>query len=281
MRARGRAHGGARRCREATETGTRRDAGTRGIRITIMRKYDINNHNSSNSDNGNDMNNNKNNSNNDNGRMRRDERSDTIGYRAARDRAIRYDVMRMTERGTGLCGKTPLFCKPLPCSPTAETAIQRLIWCSGSLYFHEFSSPGESFFTGHRYDPRNPERRARVAPQRCPRSWFRLLKPFNFLPRFFIHLFSTLCGPVVLFQWRPWIRAYKLSTAVRISTTNKRCPRSWRSAAITSVKRATSVPADGPACGLDFARFPSELCMFTEVARLVPPGKVVPKTKIT
>ena len=31
-----------------------------------------------------------------------------------------------------------------------------------------------------------------------------------------MYLFLTLCGPVVLFHWCPWICAYKLSRAVRI-----------------------------------------------------------------
>ena len=40
-------------------------------------------------------------------------------------------------------------------------------------------------------------------------------KHLDFSPGFFICLFSTLCGPVVLFNWCPWIRAYELSRAVR------------------------------------------------------------------
>ena len=43
-----------------------------------------------------------------------------------------------------------------------------------------------------------------------------LLKPLNFLPRFFIHLFSTLRGPVVLHHWCPWIRAYTANLPTNI-----------------------------------------------------------------
>ena len=32
----------------------------------------------------------------------------------------------------GVCEKALLSCKPIPCSPTAETALQLLIWCSES-----------------------------------------------------------------------------------------------------------------------------------------------------
>ena len=47
---------------------------------------------------------------------------------------------------TGFCRKkTLLLRKPLPCSPTAEAAIQPLIRCSGSLQFLVFSSPEECF----------------------------------------------------------------------------------------------------------------------------------------
>ena len=43
--------------------------------------------------------------------------------------------------------QTILLCKPLPCIPAAETAIQLLIWCSESPSSHMSSSPEECFFT--------------------------------------------------------------------------------------------------------------------------------------
>ena len=40
---------------------------------------------------------------------------------------------------------TPL-CEPSPCNPSAETAIQPLIWCSESLYAELYFSLEECFF---------------------------------------------------------------------------------------------------------------------------------------
>ena len=40
-----------------------------------------------------------------------------------------------------------ILCKPLPCDPVAETALQALIWCSESRYSHMYDSPEECFFT--------------------------------------------------------------------------------------------------------------------------------------
>ena len=37
-------------------------------------------------------------------------------------------------RNTGVCETKFLLGEPLPCNPSAETAIQPLIWCSEGLY---------------------------------------------------------------------------------------------------------------------------------------------------
>ena len=47
---------------------------------------------------------------------------------------------------------TLLFCKPLPCNPAVETAIQPLIWCSEGSFSQGSSSPEEGFFHRHRKD---------------------------------------------------------------------------------------------------------------------------------
>ena len=45
-----------------------------------------------------------------------------------------------------------LLCKPLPCSPSAETAIQPLIWSLESWFSHLSSNPDECLFHRRRYD---------------------------------------------------------------------------------------------------------------------------------
>ena len=47
--------------------------------------------------------------------------------------------------------KTLLSCKPLPCSPAAETAIRPLIWSFESRLPHPSSYPEECFLHRHRY----------------------------------------------------------------------------------------------------------------------------------
>ena len=48
--------------------------------------------------------------------------------------------------------KTLLLRKPSLCSPTAETALEPLIWCSESLYSQGSSSPEGCFCFKRRYD---------------------------------------------------------------------------------------------------------------------------------
>ena len=53
---------------------------------------------------------------------------------------------------TGVCEKTLLLHEPLPCNPTAEAALQPLIWCSASFNSSVSCSPEDCFFHRHRYD---------------------------------------------------------------------------------------------------------------------------------
>ena len=47
--------------------------------------------------------------------------------------------------------KALLLGEPSPCNPSAETALQPLIWCSESLSSYMDSSPEECFFHRRRY----------------------------------------------------------------------------------------------------------------------------------
>ena len=48
---------------------------------------------------------------------------------------------------TAVCGHAILLREPLPWNPTAETALQSLIWCSGSWSAHPSSFLGEFLFS--------------------------------------------------------------------------------------------------------------------------------------
>ena len=51
------------------------------------------------------------------------------------------------DNDTGVCEKTLLLRKPLPCSPAAEAALKPPIRCSEILLCRLSSSPEECFFT--------------------------------------------------------------------------------------------------------------------------------------
>ena len=48
-----------------------------------------------------------------------------------------------------LCVNEQSLCKPLPCNPSAETALQPMIWCLKSLSGQESSSLEERFLSQH------------------------------------------------------------------------------------------------------------------------------------